>query len=58
MKMKKVKLQKPKRIDLSKPVTVGQILYKKVFGMGKVKTQGTGKATQGIMHNADFSGKE
>ena len=30
----------------------------KVFGQGKIKTQGTGAATQGTQHNADWSGKE
>lgn len=56
--MKEVKVKGPKKIDLSQPVTVGEILYKKVFGQGKVKTQGTGAATQGTKHNADWSGKE
>jgi|TARA_R100001510_G_scaffold57792_1_gene67912 hypothetical protein len=57
--MKEVKVSTPKRIDLNKkPIKTVDILYKKVFGLGKVKTQGTGAATQGIRHNADWSGKE
>ena len=56
--MKKVNVKAPKRINLAEPVTVGEILYKKVFGMGKQKTQGTGAATQGTSHNVCSSGKE
>ena len=56
--MKEVNVKGPNRIDLSKPVRVKDILFKKVFGQGKVKTQGTGAATQGTQHNASWSGKE
>ena len=38
--MKEVNVKAPKRINLAEPVTVGEILYKKVFGMGKQKTKG------------------
>jgi len=57
--MKKVNVKGPNRINLADggPVRVKDILFKKVFGMGRVKTQGTGKATQGTKHNADWSGK-
>ena len=55
--MKKVNVKDPNKIDLSKPVRVKDVLFKKVFGQGKVKTQGTGKATQGTKHNASWSGK-
>jgi hypothetical protein len=56
--MKKVNVKGPNRINLANgPVRVKDILFKKVFGQGKVKTQGTGKATQGTKHNADWSGK-
>jgi len=56
--MKEVKVKGPNRIDLSKPVRVKDVLFKNVFGQGKVKTQGTGAATQGTQHNASWSGKE
>ena len=57
--MKKVNVKGPNRINLANgPVRVKEILFKKVFGQGKVKTQGTGKATQGTRHNASWSGKQ
>lgn len=57
--MKKVNVKGPNRINLADgPVRVKDILFKKVFGQGKVKTQGTGKATQGTKHNASWSGKQ
>ena len=56
--MKKVKLEKANKIDLSKPVTTGEILNKKVFGMGKGTAKGGGAATKGLSFNISPSGKE
>lgn len=55
---KEVKITQPKRIDLSKPVTTGEILNKKVFGEGKRKARGGGAATKGLMFNVSPSGKQ
>jgi hypothetical protein len=49
---------KANKIDLSKPVTVGDILFKKTFGMGKGKAKGGGAATKGLDYNICPSGKE
>jgi|TARA_R100001509_G_scaffold89095_1_gene51127 hypothetical protein len=56
--MKEVKVPKANKIDLSKPVTVGDILFKKTFGMGKGKAKGGGAATKGLDYNICPSGKE
>jgi|TARA_B100001094_G_scaffold255849_1_gene254904 hypothetical protein len=55
---KKYTVKEPKRIDLSKPVTMGAILNKKVFGEGKGKARGGGAATKGLSYNISPSGKE
>ena len=56
--MKEVKVPKANRIDRTKPVTTGEILFKKVFGMGKGKAKGGGAATKGLDYNICPSGKE
>jgi|TARA_R100000231_G_scaffold139431_1_gene120634 hypothetical protein len=56
--VKEVKVPKANRIDLSKPVTYGELLNKKVFGMGKGKAKGGGAATKGLSYNICPSGKE
>jgi len=55
---KKYTVKEPKRIDLSKPVTMGAILNKKVFGEGKGRARGGGAATKGLSYNISPSGKE
>ena len=56
--MKEVKLDKANKIDLSQPVTTGEILNKKVFGMGKGTAKGGGAATKGLSYNLCPSGKQ
>ena len=56
--MKEVKLEKANKIDLSQPVTTGEILNKKVFGMGKGTAKGGVAATKGLSYNLCPSGKE
>ena len=56
--MKEVKVPKANRIDLSKPVTTGEILFKKVLCMGKGKAKGGGAPNKGLDYNICPSGKE
>jgi|TARA_R100001163_G_scaffold65368_1_gene62298 hypothetical protein len=57
-KYKKVEVSAPDRLDLGNPpLRSGEILYKKVFGMGQSEVKGKGKATQGTKFNTDWSGK-
>ena len=56
--MKEVNVPKANRIDRTKPVTTGEILFKKVFGMGKGKAKGGGAATKGLDYIICPSGKE